>query len=410
MPYPLSQTRAYLDHNASGPLRPSAREAMVDALGRHGNASSVHGEGRDMRRLIEQARSEVAKLVGAEADGVIFTGSATEAAHLALTPNVSSDGKLRPAGKLYVLETEHPCVLAGGRFPKEKIVTIPVLKNGIVDLDALDDLLEAHDVDAPFVAIQMVNSETGIIQPVEQVSQRVRLQGGYTLCDAVQAVGRVPVDAKALGVDFLLLSAHKIGGPQGVGALVNVHSMLDIPPAIEGGGQEKNRRAGTENVTAIAGFGAAAKEAAEEAAAESANTARISALRDSLESQLLPICASYGLQDRLSIVGWDAGRVGSTSLFGLRGLKAETALIAFDLEGVAVSSGSACSSGKVGSSHVLRAMAVDAELAEGAIRVSLGWNSTQDDVTKFLKAFDRIAKRLAQNLGVNNEQKISGAA
>jgi len=398
----MAASRAYLDYNASAPLRPSAREAMSAVLGLHGNASSVHGEGRQMRRAVEAARAQVAALVNADVEGVIFTASATEAAHLALTPDVHVDGEAKPADKLLVLETEHPCVLAGGRFAPEDVLGIPVLQSGVVDLPAFEALLDGLEGAIPFVAIQMVNSETGVVQPVRDVALKTRLKSGYTLCDAVQAAGRMPLDMKELGADFMLLSAHKLGGPNGAGALVYGSAIVEVPAAIRGGGQEKNRRAGTENVAAIAGFGAAAAEAG----AEAHNYSATAALRDSIEDELTPICAALGLGDRLTIFGQNADRAGNTLLFSLEGLKAETALIAFDLEGVAVSSGSACSSGKVGSSHVLQAMDVEPGVAHGAIRVSLGWNSSREDKEKFLTAFTRIATKLSERL----ETKLSGAA
>ena len=363
-----------------------------------------------MRALVERARNDVAALVGAEADSVIFTGSATEAAHLALTPDIHSDGVSRGAGRLYVLATEHPCVLAGGRFREDQITQVPVLPNGLIDEAAFDALLEAHDPETgmPYLAIQLVNSETGVIQPVAEIAKKVRFKGGYVLCDAVQAAGRISIDATELGADFLLVSAHKIGGPQGVGALINAHRVLDIPPAICGGGQEQNKRAGTENVAAIAGFGAAALEVAKEAP----DFGRITTLRDSIEASLLPICLANGLAPgRLTVFGGDAERVGNTLLFSVNGLKAETALIAFDLDGVAVSSGSACSSGKVGRSHVLQAMGVDDKIAWGAVRISLGWNSNEEDVAHFKRSFERIAKRLGEMVPNEAlEQEFSGAA
>lgn len=394
--------RAYLDYNASAPMLPQVVEAMNDVFAEQGNASSVHGEGRQHRKRIENARTRIAKLVNCESDGVTFTSSATEAANLALTPNIHSDGKQRKADVLYVLETEHPCVLTGGRFEAHQIVQVPVKKNGVIDLAALQALLVAGGDKVPYLAIQLVNSETGVIQPVAEAAKMVRLRGGYVLCDVVQAVGRMKVDLKELGVDFAIMSAHKIGGPQGVGALVNAHAVLTIPPAIKGGGQESNRRAGTENTAGITGFGVAA-DLAEERLEKFSQT---KALRDSIEEALLPICASNGLGDRLVVFGSDTDRVGNTCLFSVNGLKAETALIAFDLDGVAVSSGSACSSGKVGSSHVLQAMGIAPEVARGAIRISLGWNSTQEDVAHFEKSFGRIVARLAEM----SDAKVAGAA
>ncbi len=398
----MKNGRTYLDYNASAPLRAAAREAVVSALDLFGNASSIHGEGRQMRGAIEQARAQVAALVGAEVENVVFTSGATEAAHLALTPEIRSDGTLRSAGKLYILASEHPCVLVGGRFAPDDIVQVPVLPNGLINMAAFDSLLAAHTKGVPYVAIQLVNSETGVIQPVAEVAQKTRLMGGYTFCDGVQALGRIPVDIKALGVDYLAISSHKIGGPQGVGALICAHSILSLPPAIKGGGQEMNRRAGTENVAAISGFGAAAVEAG----TESQNTSQIKTMRDSIEERLIPICASLGLQNSFQIFGGDAERVGNTLLYALEGITAETALIAFDLDGIALSSGSACSSGKVGSSHVLSAMDVTENAAQSAIRVSIGWNTTTEDTDKFIAAFERIAKRVAQK----RDAMVSGAA
>ncbi|MEM1040511.1 MAG: cysteine desulfurase family protein [Pseudomonadota bacterium] len=405
----MNGQRAYLDHNATAPLRPEARAAMLDALATVGNPSSVHGEGRDARRLIEVARRQVAGLVNCSPEGVIFTSGATEAAHLGLTPDISVDGTSRPASQLYVLETEHPCVLTGGRFAPEQVQGLPVDSNGLIDLDGLDSVLQAHDFDAglPFVAVQLANSETGVIQPVAEIAQRVRFKGGYVLCDAVQAVGRMPVDLSVLGVDFLLLSSHKLGGPQGAGALVVVHDSVAITPAILGGGQELNRRAGTENVAALAGMGAAAEVAGQRLVEYN----EIATLRDSLAASVVTICQTQGIEDRLTVFGAEAPRLANTLLFSLEGHSAETALIAFDLAGVAVSSGSACSSGKVGSSHVLQAMDVAADKARGAIRVSLGWNSTERDVEQFCRAFETVAKRYAaQAARDDNENRISGAA
>ncbi|MGI9366032.1 MAG: cysteine desulfurase family protein [Rhizobiaceae bacterium] len=402
----MSSPRAYLDYNASAPMRPQVVASMNEVFAQPGNASSVHGEGRHYRKLIELARNQLADLVHGESDGVTFTSSATEAAHLALTPDIHSDGQLRAADRLYVLATEHPCVLAGGRFETDQIVTVPVKANGLVDLEALNALVNQNGEHIPYLAIQLANSETGIIQPVAEASTMIRLKGGYTLCDAVQAVGRIDVDISDLGVDFLILSAHKIGGPQGIGALISAHQVLTLPAVIRGGGQESNRRAGTENTAAIAGFGVAAELASQQLE----NISEIKLLRDSIEASLLPICAGNGLNDRLTIFGADVDRVCNTCLFGVEGLRAETALIAFDLDGVAVSSGSACSSGKVGGSHVLKAMQVDDTVARGAIRVSLGWNSTRNDVEKFEKSFARITKRLSEMTSVAQKSGMAGAA
>ena len=397
--------RTYLDHNASSSLRPAARDAMVAVLEQTGNASSIHREGRAARAAIERARKQVAGLVGCPADGIIFTSGATEAAHLGLTPDIEADGVLRPASRLYVSAVEHPCVLAGGRFAAEQITHLPVNRSGVVESDTVAAALAKHDYDEglPFFAVQLVNSETGIVQQVAEIARMVRLKGGYVLCDAVQAAGRMPIDIATLGVDFLLLSAHKFGGPQGVGALVCSHDILRLSPVFGGGGQELKRRAGTENIAAIVGMGVAA----EEAAADATDYRRLSRLTASIEAQLAPICAGNGVApERLAVFGEGAQRVGNTICFAVNGLRAETALIAFDLDGVALSSGSACSSGKVGKSHVLAATAVDEELARGALRVSLGWNTTADDADAFLAAFDRITRRL----GVMLNEDLSGVA
>ncbi|MEL6968340.1 MAG: cysteine desulfurase family protein [Pseudomonadota bacterium] len=401
--------RSYLDYNATAPLRPQAREAVLHALDTVGNPSSVHGEGRNAKRLVEAARAQIADLVNASPEGVVFTSGATEAAMLALTPNLFMNGKARPAGALYVLETEHPCVLAGGRFDPEQTMGIPVHRDGLIDLDQFDALLEAHDdaTGAPFVAVQLANSETGVIQPIQDIAERVHLRGGYLLCDAVQAAGRIPLDAKALGVDFLLLSGHKLGGPQGVGALIIAHDSLGFAPVLMGGGQEKNRRAGTENVAAIAGFGAAAEVAKDGLPKIDA----VATLRDSLEQRIATICTQHNMAESLNRFGTTAQRLANTSLFSLNGQAAETALIAFDLAGVAVSSGSACSSGKVASSHVLAAMNVPPSSAKGAIRVSLGWASTQTDVDRFCTAFETQVKRLAaKRATATPKQELTGAA
>lgn len=404
----MAMSRAYLDYNASAPLRNEVREDMLEALGFPGNASSVHGEGRQLRGMVEQARTKVANLINADPAGVIFTSGATEAAYLGLTPHISLNGKSRPAERLLVLETEHPCVLAGGQFSPDQIDLIPVLQNGLVDLQALHTLLAAHDDKVVMVAVQLANSETGVIQPVAEVAQLVSLHAGYTFCDAVQAAGKIIVDVGDLGVDFLALSAHKIGGPQGVGALVLSHGSLAISPAIRGGSQESNRRGGTENVAAITGFGTAAHLAAKEVA----DSDSLSALRDSLEQRLIPICAQNGMSSEFRLFGTDVERLPNTSLMGLGNWKAETALIAFDLQGIAVSSGSACSSAKVAPSHVLKAMGVSDELAKGAIRVSLGWNSSQREIDQYVVAFAELTKRLCKgrkNENQNGSPVLSGA-
>lgn len=380
----MAVERIYLDWNATAPLMAAARDAMLDALSLPGNPSSVHAEGRAARGVIERARREVAALVGAEPAHVTFTASATEAANQVLSP-VYRMGKSRVAiGKLYVSAIEHPAVRAGGRFASDHVTEVPVTRSGILDLDALTTRLAAHDLadGLPLVAVMLVNNETGIIQPIREVSAIVKKFGGLLVVDAVQAAGRIPLSIAELGADFLILSAHKLGGPKGVGALVSRGETLMPEPLVRGGGQEKGHRAGTENLAAIAGFGAAAREMASELAQRNA---RLTALRDRAEQAMLSAAPDT------VIYGRSEARVGNTSFFHLPGLKAETGQIAFDLEGVALSAGAACSSGKVGASHVLTAMGEDA--ATGALRLSIGPATPESDIDRFVAAFAKIAAR-----------------
>lgn len=376
--------RTYLDWNATAPLLPAAREAVVAALDMIGNPSSVHGEGRALRMLVEAARRDVAALVNAAPAHVIFTSGASEAANLVLTPDYRMGRTPLAIGHLYVSEIEHPALREGGRFQREAVTSVPVTRAGVVDLDALDALLQGHDKAAglPMVAIMLANNETGIVQPVKAAAEIVRRHGGLLVVDAVQAVGRMPVDMEALDADFLVISSHKLGGPKGAGALVSRGEVLMPAPLIRGGGQEKGHRSGTENPAALAGFAAAARAAATDMAARNAG---IAALRDALEAGMRAVT------NDIVIHGGEVERVANTSFFSLPGLKSETGQIAFDLEGIALSAGSACSSGKVGQSHVLTAMGFDATL--GGLRVSLGPGSVQADVDRFLAAFSRIASR-----------------
>jgi len=376
--------RTYLDWNATAPLLPAAREAVVSALDMIGNPSSVHGEGRALRMLVEAARRDVAALVNAAPAHVIFTSGATEAANLALTPNYRMGRTPLAIGHLYASEIEHPAIREGGRFAREDVTTIPVTRAGLVDLEALETLLKDHDKakGLPMIAVMLVNNETGIVQPVKAVAEIIRRHGGLLVVDAVQAVGRVPVDIEALDADFLILSSHKLGGPKGAGTLVSRGEVLMPAALIRGGGQEKGHRSGTENPAALAGFAAAARSAAADLPERNA---RIAGLRDGLETGM-----RLATNDVI-IHGADVERVANTCFFSLPGLKSETGQIAFDLEGIALSAGSACSSGKVGQSHVLTAMGFDAAL--GGLRVSLGAGSTQADVDRFLAAFSRVVSR-----------------
>jgi len=373
--------RTYLDWNATAPLRPQAGDAMVAALYVPGNPSSVHAEGRAARRLIDAARRRVAALVGAEPADVVFTSGGTEANTTALCPTRNADA-------LLVSAIEHPSVLAGGRFPAENIVQVPAGPDGVVDLTALERQLaaSARDGRRALVSFMHANNETGVVQPVAAAAAIVHAADGLLHVDAVQTAGRIPCDIKALGADFLAVSAHKLGGPKAVGALVRRSAAVEWPaPLIKGGGQERGSRAGTENVAAIAGFGAAAAAAAQDLLAEGR---RLAALRDLLEAGLK---AAF---PQTVIFGEAAERLPNTSLFALPGVKAETAVIGLDLAGVAVSSGAACSSGKVAASHVLAAMGVPANLARGAVRVSLGYATQEVDIERFLAAWRTLAETL----------------
>jgi cysteine desulfurase len=378
--------RIYLDWNATAPLRPQAEEALRQAFSVPGNASSVHAEGRAARRLVEQAREQVAALVGAQPHNVFFTSGGTEANMLALTPATEGAGERRPRDRLLMSVIEHASVRTGGRFPREMVGDVPVAADGRVNLVTLAE--EIGKTARPLVSLMLANNETGVVQPVAEAAAIVHAAGGLLHVDAVQGPGRIACDIGSLGADLVTLSAHKIGGPKGVGAIVRRDEHIHFPdPLIRGGGQERGIRAGTENVAGIAGFGAAAAAAREQFAAEATHMKR---LRDGLESGLKAITQSA------VIFGETAERLPNTTLFAVEGMKAETAVIAFDLEGVAVSSGAACSSGKVQPSHVLAAMGVPQGLLRGAVRVSLGWSTTKVDVEGFLAAWRKLASALSK--------------
>jgi cysteine desulfurase len=371
----------YFDWNATAPLRPEAHTAIVAALALTGNPSSVHAPGRAARHRVETAREEVAALVGASAKNVIFTAGGTEANMLALTPAIEIGGRKEPRDRLFVSTIEHPSVRAGGRFGA--LTDIPVSADGIVDLAALERLLAGSH--RPLVSVMLANNETGAVQPVSEVARVVHQANGVLHVDAVQAAGRIQIDINKLEVDLLTLSAHKIGGPQGVGALVCRRDDIHVAPLITGGGQERRHRAGTENVAGIAGFGAAA---AAVAAAMPREITRMQALRQQVETGLRATRPD-------AVIFSDAvERLPNTTLVAVAGMKAETAIIAFDLAGIAVSSGSACSSGKVTPSHVLAAMGVAPVLADAAIRISLGWATTEGEVDKLLQAWNKVTSSL----------------
>lgn len=387
----MNRIRCYFDHNASSPLRPEAREALTAALLLLGNASSVHAEGRAARGTIEDAREQVARLVGADVAQVVLTSGGTEANVLALSPGWL--GKLPdhdPArGHLFTSAIEHLSVYQGGGFAPERMSRLPVTVNGVVDLEAARELIEGHaGTGVPFmVSVMSANNETGAIQPVAALGEIVRGAGGVMHCDAAQSAGRIPMDVRELGADLLSISAHKFGGPKGAGALIVARDELHDPaPVMHGGGQERGRRAGTENIAAIAGFGAAAQAAQRELEAGEGIGA-VKRLRDRLERELKAIAPEAW------IAAQAAPRLPNTTCVAVPGLHGETLVIAMDLEGIALSAGSACSSGKVERSHVLDAMGMNNETASGAIRISLGWNSRETEIDRFLSAWRAIYER-----------------
>jgi cysteine desulfurase len=367
----MSRARTYLDHNATAPLRPEAREAMLAALDVAGNPSSPHAEGRRARAIIEDAREEVAALVGARPGEVVFTSGGTEANNAVLAAGWDT---------ILLSGVEHDSVLAPARARGARLVELPVGRDGIVEARAAAAAMQGNRGRA-LLSLQLANNETGVIQPVAEAAQRAREQGLAVHSDAVQAAGRLPIALAGLGVDYLTLSAHKLGGPKGVGALVMRDGAPALPSLIAGGGQERRRRAGTENVAGIAGFGAAAAAAR----ADLAQMARVRALRDRLEREVRAIAPE------VVIVAEVAERLPNTTNLALPGASAETLVIALDLKGVAVSAGAACSSGKVGASHVLEAMGLAPHVARAAIRISLGPGSGERDIESFLEAWSELA-------------------
>jgi len=370
----MNAGRTYLDWNATAPLRPEARAGVMAALDLVGNPSSPHAEGRRARAVVEDARESVASLIGARPSEVVFTSGGAESNNAVFAGGWET---------VFVAGIEHDSVLAPARASGARIIELPVASTGVVPADRAADLMRgAHEPGPALLSLQLANNETGVLQPVSAIAALAREHGLLVHTDAVQAVGRVPVDMRSLGVDFLTLSAHKIGGPKGIGALV-IRDGASLPALIRGGGQERRRRAGTEAVAAIAGFGAAAQAAQRDLA----GMARVRALREQLEAEVL------GLAPDAVIVAAEADRLPNTSSIALAGTAAETLVIALDLAGIAVSAGAACSSGKVGASHVLEAMGVAPGIARAAIRVSLGWSSREADVAAFVEAWAHVAAR-----------------
>lgn len=372
--------RHYLDHNATSPMRLEVMDAMVDAFRVGGNASSIHAEGRAARGLVETARQNVRKLVNAPVNGIVFTSGGTEAIHLALNSAVTANGVKR----IFLSAIEHPAVEANARATGATIEAIPVTPNGVADLDWLRSRLAGYDNmrDGGFlVCLMIANNETGVIQPVTEAAAITHERGGLIFADAAQAVGKVPVNFVMSGVDMMALTGHKFGGPIGVGALISGPN-LPLDPVLKGGGQEMNRRAGTLNVGGISGLGVACEKATESLA----RADEISDMRDRIET----VVANAGAY----IWGGSERRLPGTLCFSAPNFAAETQLMALDLAGIAVSSGAACSSGKVTPSHVLMAMGATERQATCAVRVSLGWNSTSADVDAFINAWTAAYARV----------------
>lgn len=379
--------RLYLDHNATTATRPAVIAAMAEVLAATGNPSSIHAEGRAKRSAVEAARRRTAELVGAEPSLVTFTSGGTEASNLALSPTIRDARDPRPVTRMAASAVEHPAVAAGARFGREAVETIPVDGDGLVDLAAVETAFARHAEARPgermILALMLANNETGVIQAVAEAAAIAKRHGGLVHVDAVQAAGKIPVDIAALGADFMAIAAHKFGGPAGVGALIRGSEALHVEQAVvRGGGQEKGLRAGTENVAGIVGMGVAAAEALDGLDA----FGRLAERRDALEAGLAGLCD-------VTIFGKGAPRLPNTSCFSQRRVSSDRLTIALDLAGIAISAGSACSSGKMKASPVLDAMGVDHDLSIGMLRVSFGWPSDPRDGERFLAAFADLVGR-----------------
>ena len=371
----MSDERTYLDWNATAPLLPEARAAMERALEVYGNPSSVHIEGRRARAIVETARDQVAALARARASEVVFTSGDTEACNMALAG---------PWGAILRAGIEHDAVLKPAAASGSEIVELRVGRDGVIDVADLSDKVRSaiarHGAGRVVLALQLANNETGVIQPLADVAAVAREAGAVIFSDAVQAVGRIPVDFAAVGIDAMAVSAHKFGGPKGVGALI-LRDGVELPALIHGGGQERRRRGGTENIPGIAGFGAAAEVARKTIA----DSGRIARLRDRLEAGVI------ALTPRAEIIGATAERLPNTTCVAVPGLSAETLVIRFDLAGFAISAGAACSAGKIGASGVLMAMGLSDATARSAVRISLGSTTTDAEIDRFLEARRDIA-------------------
>ena len=359
----------YLDYNATAPLRPGVKEAMLEVLDDPGNASSIHAHGRTARKQIETARAQVADLVGATAEQVTFNSGATEANNTILNHYADQ--------QILISAIEHPCIQEACR----PAAHIPVTRDGLIDLAALETLMETHQ--PALVSVMLVNNETGVIQPIEKISTLCRVYQTKLHVDGAQATGKIPFNMAKLGIDYLPLSAHKMGGPQGIGALI-VRQSAEPPVLLHGGGQEKRKRGGTENTAGIIGFGVAAAHAK----AHIEEFRALSELQNRFETGLRNMASD------VVVFGEGAERVANTTCCAIPGTTAETILIAMDLAGICISSGSACSRGKVGQSATLGAMDAPDDLLKAALRISTGWFTTQEEIDKLLEELEKVVKRM----------------
>lgn len=368
----MTKPIAYLDYNATSPLRAEAVEAMQAAFGVPGNPSSVHHAGREARKLMESARDQVAALVGARSRDVVFMSGGTEANNAAL--------RMTGAASLIISAVEHDCILAAAKASGLLCEIVPVDQDGVIKIEALRAALEKAPKPA-LVSVMLANNETGALQPVAEIVQIAKSFSARVHTDAVQAAGKIDIDMAALGVDYLSLSAHKLGGPKGVGALI-LASTAPLAPLVTGGGQELGRRSGTENVAGIAGFGAAALKSL----TDLADLERQRALRDRI------ITEARAINPNFQVASEAVERLGNTLCLISPHMKGETQVMALDLDGVCVSSGSACSSGKVKVSHVLSAMGYSLDAAERSIRISLGFGTTDGDIDQLIGALKRTGR------------------
>jgi len=375
----MSRSAIYLDHNASAPLLPAAKAAMVDALDLTGNPSSVHAHGRSLRNLIEAARAQVAALAGAERSQVVFTGSATEA----ITQAIVAGAKVLGADAIVVSAGDHAAVLKAAEATGLPVRRVGLDADGRIKVEEIAEAVRKADSVGLklLVAVHLVNNETGVIQPVDAIEVIVGPTPHFLFVDAVQAFGKLSLDFAGRAPDMMAVSAHKIGGPAGVGALL-MKGHADQVRLIPGGGQETGRRGGTESAPLIAGFGAAAEA--------------FPALFHAAEPEMMIAEVEAGMRavaPDLVVFGENADRIGNTSNFAVPGIKNSVAMMGLDLAGLSVSSGSACSSGKVGPSHVLDAMGIPAELSGCAMRLSIGWSTTKHDIEAYLVGFGEVVGR-----------------